>query len=295
MKMIKKLWIIGFVLLLSITVKAQTQQQWAQTVHWDGVSHWSKYIIMLPAHMGPNALPVPLMGNGKLDNQTWIAATGQFNFMQGDHTQSICLYGNLPLAKDVVTLDASYIPKEFYQMSDTMKEQRHVYYKFWDKNKSRGDFILNVNIRLLKKWEKIIQLVMHIGYRYPSGNGFGSARYTDNMGYYFDVTAGKQMTKNFKWIAMAGFYCWQIDKEDLRQDDAFLFGTGFEWEKNKWKVDVNGSGYLGYLENQGDKPLIFRAGIEKRMSKISAVLKFQQGLHDFKYTTFEGGAKLFFK
>src|SRR5689334_8499430 len=138
MMMVKKCWISVCAIWISATVNSQTQQQWAQTVHWDGVSHWSKYILLLPAHMGPNALPVPQLGNGKLDNQTWVAATGQFNFMEGDHTQSICLYGNLPLAKDIVTLSASYIPKEFYQMSDTMKEQRHVYFKFWYKNKSRG-------------------------------------------------------------------------------------------------------------------------------------------------------------
>ncbi|TAE61269.1 MAG: hypothetical protein EAZ89_00720, partial [Bacteroidetes bacterium] len=38
---------------------AQDAAWWSQTVGWDGVSHWSRYIRTSPAYMGPNALPVP--------------------------------------------------------------------------------------------------------------------------------------------------------------------------------------------------------------------------------------------
>ena len=90
---------------------------------------------------------------------------------------------------------------------------------------------------------------------------------------------------------MGGFYCWQIDKEELRRDDAFLFGTGFEWNRYNWKLQTTLSGYLGYLENQGDKPIVYRASAEKRFHNTSVLLQFQKGLKDYKYTTVEFGIK----
>lgn len=278
-----------------ITGSAQTLQDWARTVNWDGVSYWSKYINQLPRYMGPNALPVPAIGNGSLQNNSFAGVSAQLHFSTGDHSQSIVLYGNYCLVKDVIAFDVSYIPVEFYTMSDTLKKIRHVYYEYYYDKKARGDVILNTNIRLLKKWEKKIRLALRLGFRYPSSNGLGAARFTDNMGYYADLSSGMPFGKSpWKWIAMAGFYNWQMNKDDLRQNDAFLFGTGFEWEKNNWKLQTSVAGYLGYLENQGDKPILYRFGAEKKIKHTGLLLKFQQGLHDYRYSTVEFGAKYYF-
>jgi hypothetical protein len=274
---------------------SQTQQQWAQTVNWDGVSHWSKYILTNAAHMGPNALQVPAVGNGNIDSNSWIGLSAQFHFSPGDKTQSVVLTGNYCLVKKVISFDLSYIPVEYYSMTDTLKKQRHVYYKVYNDKKAGGDVILNTNIRLLKKWEKKIQLALRIGFRFPSSSGFAAARFTDNMGYYLDISAGKPIGNSaWKWIGMAGFYCWEIEKENLRQNDAFLFGTGLEWNKNGWRMQTTIAGYLGYLEHSGDKPIVFRAGFEKKLKRTGLLLKFQQGIHDFKYSTVEFGGRYFF-
>lgn len=285
-----------FCLEVSFSAFSQTPQQWAQTVNWDGVTHWSRYINMIPGKMGPNALPVPQVGNGSLDSNYWVAMTGQFHSRPGETSQSIVLYCNLPLVKDVITLDVSYLPVEFYRMSDSLKRERHVYYEFYNDKTAGGDVYLNLNIKLFKKWEKKIQLAFRAGYRYPASSGFGASRFTDDMGYYLDLSAGKPLgMKGWKLIGMAGFYCWQIDRNDLRQDDAFLFGGGVEMKRNNWQFQTTFSGYLGYLEDQGDKPILYRASLEKKFSKTAFLLKFQQGLHDFKYTTGEIGLKKFFK
>jgi hypothetical protein len=280
----------------SLKANSQTLQQWAQTVNWDGVSHWSRYIIMLPAHMGPNALPVPYTGNGDIDNKSWAGTSGQFHFSNGDNSQTVLLSGNYCLVKDLVSFDISYIPAEYYQMSDTLKRQRHVYYEYYYDKKARGDVMLNTNIRLLKKWEKTIRLRLRLGFRYPSSNGFGAARFTDNMGYYFDLSAGKPLgNSGFRLIGMAGFYCWQINREDLRQNDAFLFGAGVEWKKKDWTLQSTVSGYLGYMEHEGDKPILLRAAAEKDFRRVGLILKFQHGLQDFGYTSIELGGKYFFR
>ena len=88
-----------------------------------------------------------------------------------------------------------------------------------------------------------------------------------------------------------GFYSWQIESDKNNQDDAILFGTGLEWNKNTWKLITNVAGYIGYLENSGDKPVVFRLNVEKRIKKIVLMFGFQQGLHDFDYSSGEIGLK----
>ncbi|MEO6612676.1 MAG: hypothetical protein ABIT05_14730 [Chitinophagaceae bacterium] len=275
---------------------AQTQAEWAQTVNWDGVSHWSKYIRVRAAYLGPNALAVPTISNGSIDSNSSAGITAQLHFSPGDKTQSIVLYGNYALVKGLISFDVSYIPVEYYTMSDAIKKERHVYYKYYNDKRARGDVLVNTTIQLFNKWRKSVQLALRMGFRYPSSSGFGAARFIDGLGYHFDISMAKAFHAiPLKWVAMAGFYCWQIEQEDFRQNDAFLFGTGFEWNSSSWRLQTYVAGYLGYLEHSGDKPVVFRTTAEKRIKKTSLLLRFQQGLHDFKYSTVEFGAKYYFK
>lgn len=270
---------------------AQTFDWWARTVKWDGVSSWGSYIITQPAYMGPNSLPVPQVSNGSIDSSFFVAATGNLHFSKGDNTQNLAIYANYCLVKDVISFDASWVPYEQFSVTHEMKEQRHVFSQFYYDKHAIGEIHLNTNIQLLNRIRKHIQLALRIGYRFPSGSGFGAARFTDAPGYYFDVSFGKPLNPSLKWTGMLGFYAWQIQVEEFRQNDAFLFGTGLEWNKNKWLLKSAIAGYLGYMEKKGDKPIVFRAGLEKRFNKTSLLLRFQQGLHDFKYSSAEFGAK----
>jgi len=274
---------------------SQTLQDWARTVNWDGVSHWSKYIISHARYMGPNALPVPFLGNGSIDSNTYAGITGHFHFMKGDQTQNIAIYGNYCLVKDVAAFDIAYVPAEFYKMSDAIKKERHVYYTHYNSTVAKGDVYLNGTVRLMKRWEKFIRLALRFGFRLPSSNRLEAARFTDNMGYYTDVSFGKPLSPSLQWIGMAGLYVWQLTGDQHRQNDAFLFGTGLEWNKKGWKFQGYGAGYLGYLLNSGDKPIVLRTHTEKRFKHISLLLRLQQGIHDFKYSSVEFGLKYFVK
>ncbi|HEY6063388.1 MAG TPA: hypothetical protein VIV35_07245, partial [Chitinophagaceae bacterium] len=101
-----RIWIVSFFFFGLLKGNAQTFTQWAQTVNWDGVSHWSKYMITQPAYQGPNSLPVPHISKGSIDSNFSISATGNFHFSKGDNTQNISLYGNYCLVKDIISLDA---------------------------------------------------------------------------------------------------------------------------------------------------------------------------------------------
>jgi hypothetical protein len=143
----------------------------------------------------------------------------------------------------------------------------------------------------------MMDLIFQIGYRMPSGTDYGSARYSDGPGYHFAINMGKPLNKSktLKLTAMAGFYVWQIESDIFKQDDAFLFGAGLEYRKKNFSLHTNIAGYLGYLENQGDKPVVFRTRAEQHFKKMKLVLGFQQGLNDFDYSSFDAGLRFFFK
>jgi hypothetical protein len=279
----------------SLYSNAQSFDWWANLVHWDGVSEWPKYMITQPAYLGPNALLVPRIGNGSIDSSFSFGAAGSFHFSKGDNTQNITLYANYCLVKNVISFDAAWVPYEHFTMSHAIKEQRHVFSHFYYDQHATGDIHLNTTIQLLNKWRKQIQLALRIGYRFPTGGGLGMARYTDGPGYYFDLSFGKPFNSSqLKWIGMLGFYSWQLIQYGRRQNDAFLFGTGAEWNTKTLRLQTYIAGYLGYLENSGDKPIVLRAALEKKLNRTCLLLNFQKGIHDFKYTTVETGIKYLF-
>jgi hypothetical protein len=291
-----RIWFVLLFIFCSPKGNTQTFTQWAQTVNWDGVSHWSRYMITQPAYQGPNSLPVPRVGNGSIDSSFFISATGNFHFSDGDNTQNLSLYANYCLVKDIISIDAVWVPYEHFNMNQAIKEKRHVFSQFFYDTDASGELHLNTNFQLLNKWKKYIRLALRAGYRFPTGSGFGAARYTDGPGYYFDLSFGKPFKNSaFTWTGMLGFYSWQIESEKHNQDDAFLFGMGLEWNKNKWKIQTNVAGFLGYLDRSGDQPVVYRFNLEKKLKRTSLLFGFQQGLHDFKYTSIEFGLKYFMK
>ena len=298
MRKIVRTRILLFILISVLTgtkTFSQTAEEWARNVNWDGVSHWSKYIVTTAARMGPNALPVPFISNGNIDSTTYAGSSFSLHKMKGDRSIDLSVYGNYCIVKNLVSVYISYEPVEWYKTSDFLKKERHVFYQTYYDNKARGDVHLNLNIKMFRKWEHKLQMALRFGYRYPASSGLASARYTDGMGYYFDVSFAKPLNPHLKWIGMTGFYCWQLNGDGHRQNDAFLFGSGLEWNKNNWHLQGYGAGYLGYLNGTGDKPIVLRAHIEKRHQQLGFLFRFQQGIHDFKYTSAELGAKYFFK
>lgn len=285
-----KQFIVFISYFISFITNGQTFDRWAQVVNWDGISHWSRYLITQPAFQGPNALPVPLIGTGSIDTTTYIGISGNLHFSSGDNTQNFRLFTNYCLAKNLVAIDIAWIPIEHYTLSNAIKEKRHVFSEFYNDKLTRGDVYLNTNIQIMNKWRKYIQLGIRIGFRFPSGGGFGAARYIDAPGYYFDLSYGKNLNnESLKWIGMLGFYVWQIESDRFNQNDAFLFGNGIEWTKNNLKLQASINGYLGWMDGRGDKPIVFRTNFQKRFKKISLIGGFQQGLHDFNYSSFEFG------
>lgn len=288
----RRLLTLTFSIFFLLNTKAQTADWWADNVQWDGVTHWTRYLIYSPGYFGPNALPVPEIGNGSIDSVNSVGLSGNFHFSKGDNTQNIKLTGNFCIAKNKVSIDLVYIPVEWFQVDHATKTMRRVYYKNYYDKKTDGDMYVNIVLQLLNKWRKHIHLAGRIGLRIPASSAYGAARYTDAPAYYFDISAAKPLsaTSPLKIVAMAGFYAWQTNDDDLFQDDALLLGLGLEYNKNKWRLQLNNCAYYGYRANRDD-PMVMRAGIERSFKRITGALRFQQGLHHFDYSSVEVGAR----
>ncbi|HMG67582.1 MAG TPA: hypothetical protein VK588_07845 [Chitinophagaceae bacterium] len=272
--------------------RAQSYTWWENTVHWDGVTPWERYIVFTAGFLGPNALPVPHITNGSIDSVNSIGMSGDVYFSKDDHTQDISLYANYCLVKNKVSFDIYWVPVEHFDMSYDVKTERHVFPLHYYDHFAKGDVHLNTNIQLFNNNVKNIHSSLRIGYRFPSSE-IGAARFTDAPGYYFDVSFAKGFHSHptLKWIAMAGGYFWQAEIRRHPQDDAFLFGSGLEWNKKNLRIQTSVAGYLGYFYRLRDKPILYRASLEKTIKRKIVFFQFQQGLHNFNYTTIGLGMK----
>ncbi|MDZ4808290.1 MAG: hypothetical protein SGI96_08460 [Bacteroidota bacterium] len=264
---------------------------WSNNVNWDGQSHWSKYLILSPKYMGPNALSVPFINNGSIDSLSSIGFSANTHFSKGDNTQNLVLYGNYTTKQNTISVDVQFVPFETFQLSHEKKTERKTFYLDYYKKKTVGDVVASTTIQLFQKKRDKIQLALRLGIRMPSGGLLTMARYADVPSYWIDIGGGLPFkNSNWKWIGMAGFLVWQTNIEKHRQNDAILFGSGFEWNKKGLRLQAYGAGYSGYLNN-GDRPTLVRVNIEKRKNNKVYIFRLQQGLHDFAYFSAEAGAR----
>jgi len=260
-------------------------------VNWDGVTHWGKYIIVSPKYLGPNALSVPLINNGSIDSLGSVALTANAHFSKGDKTQNLVFYGNYTTPNNTIAVDLQFVPYEIFKMSHETKTERRVYYKNYDDSHTVGDVIFNTTFHLLRKKRDKYQLALRLGFRMPSGRHLGAARYADVPGYWIDLGCGIPFKNpEWKWILNAGFFVWQTNVDNFRQDDAVLFGSGVEWNHKGIRLQAYAAGYSGY-KNNGDRPTLVRVNMEKRVGRKVYIFRLQQGLHDFKYFSVEAGAR----
>ncbi|MEI9944051.1 MAG: hypothetical protein WDN26_07475 [Chitinophagaceae bacterium] len=283
-------------LFISITAKAQSLAWWENTVHWDGVTHWERYIIYTPGYLGPNALPVPHISNGSIDSINVFGVSGTYHYSKEDKTVNTTLYANYSFLKDKISFDLFWVPIEHYSMTHELKTERHVFaFKYYDRT-ATGDIHLTTNVQLFKK--RFWQSALRLGYRFPTSTGIGSARSTNGPGYWMDISFGKTFRSipHLKWIGMIGGYFWQADNIEIRhkQDDAFLIGSGLEWNKNKFRLQTYVAGYFGYFKKRDD-PVVFRFNMDKTIKRNIWFFRVQQGLNDFEYSSAELGMKYIFK
>ena len=281
---------------LLLPLSAQEDFGWWNTLHqWDGTTPWTNYITLTPAYMGPNALPVPDVRNGRLRSTPTLQLAGEAHFSAGDDTQNAWLNLDLPLYSDRVTFALQYVPLEYYRMDMATRDERAAR-DFDGKGFASGDVYLGTHIQLLRDHARSPDVLLTFTLRTASGNRLSAARFTDSPGYYFDVSVGKSYAVgervHLRPHLMLGFYAWQTYRSDYFQNDALLYGAGVDMELDKLTLTTALGGYGGYI-GQGDQPMVFRLGLETQREKgVEYLGRAEWGLRDFPYRSLRVGVGL---
>ena len=279
------------------------QQRWNELHDWDGITPWTNYIIYSPYYLGPNALSVPTSNKGLVNNQYEIEARFDCHLNKGDITQDLFLRDYVPIVKNIIALEAYGVLIEHYQMDSTTVYERRTR-NMSGEGYAFGDVYIGTIIQIVRD-RKFPDLALRLSFRTASGNKLNDARFTDAPGYFFDVSLGKDLKFDEKFInsirlyGMAGFYVWQMNMPNNMQNDAFLFGLGFDISSRQLSLSNAVEGYWGYMGNREliivkkdepvvfrDQPVIYRIKLTRTIKNIDLALQYQLGIHDFNYQTF---------
>ncbi len=287
--------LLAFVIIASFSIPIIAQDDdytwWNNKHNWDGHSPWTSYLTYSPAYFGPNALPVPEIRDAAIDRKMGVESRADLHFSKGDNTQNLFLKLHYPFWDGRIAVEVYGVPVEHFKM-DTLTRDKRAGRDKDARGVVAGDVHFGTLIQLLRDKDRWPDLLLGFSFRAPSGGGLGNARYTDAPGYHFDVSAGKSFPLGEKLqlrpYFMLGFYVWQTNLEINPQNDAFLYGAGLSLLHERFECHARWGGYKGYLNN-GDAPMVLRARAAYKFANADLRLSFQQGLHDFEYSTISLG------
>jgi len=287
-----RLLIIIWLACVSYSAVSQDHDWWANNVQWDGKAHWSTYIMSKPVFMGPNALPIPDLSSGTAPRSSSFSMEGQFHTRRGDQTFNAVLRGLYAVTPGKIALEAIWIPAEYSVVSHELKTERKTFHAFYNQRWATGDLYLQTCLQLLKEEGRKAGLMLRVGYRFPTSNMQGAARFTDAPGYYADLSSRVRLNDHWHVSFMSGLYVWQTNQDDFVQNDAFLFGSGISRQAGAITIDLNVRGYLGYL-GSGDDPLATALRVSYKKNDWEWRAGLQQGFLDLKYSSVHVGITRF--
>ena len=287
-------------ILLSLSVAglsiahAQDHEWWARNVGWNGSDPWMNYLQLSPAHMGPNALPVPEMHWIDRDSTSWFMGQAQV-FL---HQQEITVASRLALLwrpSPWFRFRAHVVPVEWFETSHDLKTDRRIFHENYDDRIAGGDIHVESFFTLPWRLFRGGGPEVRIAVKTASGTNLGSARYTDTPGYTFSVSDRWQLSPEHAIEAMLGLFVYQTYSELHRQNDCFLWGAGHSWSIGKFRLFHAVRGYQGYLRN-GDAPVVYDAEFNYRAGPRSEFhLGAGVGINDHPFRSIAIGLRWHFK
>jgi hypothetical protein len=240
--------------------------------------------------MGPNALPVPEVGTGRIDSSAELELAGEYHFSAGDRTKNFFTRGIIPLYKNRAAVSLAVVPYEWFS-TDTLTRDTRAARTRSGKGGAGGDIYFFSEYQILRDRLHGPDLNFRACFRLASGTNLRNARYTDGPGYFFDISAGKNLklgNNTLRYYGMAGFYAYQTFDLQHLQNDCFLYGAGADLVVRHFLISQAVAGYSGYLDI-GDRPLVYRAKIRWLRNKFDWNLSYQWGLHDYAFQRFRFG------
>lgn len=249
--------------------------------------HWTRYMVLSPGYMGPNALPVPHVPKGIITEGGYFRSGAEVHMSSGDQTQNLYAHLYLPIVDSVVAIEAYGVPAEHYHLDTATRHRRNTHLLVGEGYAS-GDVYFATHLSILRNHQKWPDVVFRAGIKTASGSQLSAARFTDSPGYFFDVSFGKGkklLNKQFhtiRWYGMLGFYSWQTHKHRYMQDDAMLYGAGIDLSTGNYTFSNVLAGYAGYRKNE-DQPVVYRFKLDRKIKRHTVRLQYQAGLNHFPY------------
>ena len=288
----------GLFLISPILLSAQDMSWWNNKHNWDGTTPWFRMMTTSPAYMGPNALPIPDIMEGKPGSHYEIELRPEAHLSKGDQTYDLYTRIKIPLGQSA-SFEAFLVPIEYYKM-DTITRNERLARSYNAEGIAGGDFWFGTNIQLLRERRSRPNVQMSFYFKTASGTALSDARYTDAPAYYILVNGGKNIFSfgknkdekvyNVRLFGSLGTYIWQTHSDQNNQDDAWVYGIGLSLQEGARYARIVYAGYNGYLNN-GDRPMVlrFHLGTRSRLpyneNKFYWSLRYEIGLQDFKYHT----------
>ncbi len=268
--------------------EAQEYDWWVEKHDWDGVTHWSDYLVFSPSYMGPNALPVPPLEVGIVDTLDRFEVGARTHWSAGDDTQDLSIKYQHAFADGRIAFGAEWMVVEHY-VTDTLTRDIRFSRERDPRGISTGDLNVNTLLQLVSEKPGGWGLLLRARLRTASGDNLKGARHTDAPGYSFDLSTGRWFpvgTKTRLRIhATLGFLAYQTNRNDYYQNDCLLFGVGSTIQGPSMEFRTEIAGYAGYLQLDDD-PVVLRMEIGTRSDRpVRHRITFQHGLHDWAWTT----------
>lgn len=280
---------IALLCTMALSVSGQDYQWWNNKHQWDGYSSWTEYLIISPSYLGPNALPVPEVRKGSPPGEGFFRLGVDGHYHRGGRTGNLYSRFFTPLFSPRVGLNLSYVPVEVYR-TDTLTRDLRRSREYDARGISFGDLYVGMCIHLVQEDDRVPDIMLSLHLKTASGTRLEAARHTDAPGYYVDLSAGKSLSPAGKFgltriYGMVGFYAYQTYLTNYLQNDAVLYGTGFDIKAGRFHMEHQLGGYAGYLDN-GDRPLVYRLSLRLDLqSPFTPEFRFQRGLNDFPFTS----------
>lgn len=247
----------------------------------------SKPSFIAPAFFGPNALPVPEMPNGRIEDKLTVEIAGDYySGFYKDQTYDIFARIRIPLFTRRVNLTVWMPIIEFYTHTPECISKKHIDPKAKPKGYEFGDVYISTNIQLFYEKRFLPDVAIEVALKTASGGGFNRGRFFDNPGYYFNASAGKTIArgthffKSLRIAASIGFLCWQTDNG--RQNDAVTYGGSIELKTAYFSLTETINGYTGW-EHCGDSPLTLTSRINIPAKNFSPYIQYQYGFKDYPF------------
>ena len=291
-------WPAAFVGLLAIALSPLSRAQdvapadfadWAARNDYAPGRDWRSYLLIAPGNMGPNALPMPPTVTGRVDTAITLSLAGSAHYAPGDRASDLTLAAAYPFGRRA-SLRVRYTLREWYRYDAAVALERNAL-RPAGAYSAAGDVWVEGVFQVLRQRARRPDVALAARIKTASGGDLEGLRYTDSPGYWFDVSAGKDVRLGaagawtLRPYASAGFFVWQRFGEDSPQNDAFTYAAGTRAECGPLSVWAEGAGYVGYT-GRLDQPLVLRGGGGVALGQQWRLeARLAHGLHDWAYTS----------